>query len=91
MWALAEAVRASGLLRLEVVDGIVQPNQLGGFSQLHMAGFLDFDKRLPSTSVLLRETLGETPACGAIPCFVLSQSKGSSRQKRKHSKSQPCL
>lgn len=45
MWALVEAVRVSGLLRLDVVDGIVQPNQLGGSSQLHMAGFLDLDEQ----------------------------------------------
>lgn len=45
MWALVEAVRVSGLLRLDVVDGIVQPNQLSGSSQLHMDGFLDLDEQ----------------------------------------------
>lgn len=60
------------------MDAIVHSKRRGGSSQLHMAEFLDSHEQPAFPHLCFLGTLGETPACGAVPrCAVSVQDKGS--------------
>lgn len=75
MWALVEAVRVSGRLRLAIVDGVVRPKQLGGSSQLHMAELLDLDEQPAFPHLCFSGGPWGKPQPVGLSLTVLSQNK----------------